>query len=214
MASTARINSSKMGAADLCDGCLVVLLDDSVDEFFEGKMEKNNDKPTLRHMNEEQYREPDYFDCANYGYEDEDEDEDEDEEGEEQDENEEENKNEDEDEDEDESEGNFSPGTHELFVAGVSPRRWRDELPDLPAMAETADAGCQLCRFLRQVILRKDVAFEGSIQVEAGYIWGASRNWLEKRDDGLVTWRCEVRAGRVGYLLSAIDFNVETRNGK
>ncbi|KAL2694732.1 hypothetical protein Neosp_001318 [[Neocosmospora] mangrovei] len=168
MASTARINSSKMGAADLCDGCLVVLLDDSIDEFYEGKMENNNDMPTLRHVNEEQYREPDYFDYANYVDEDEDEDEDEgegeDEEGEEEDENEEENDN----EDEDDSEGDFSPGTHEFFVAGVSPRRWRDELPGLPAMAETADAGCQLCRFLRQVILRKDVAFEGPIQVEAG----------------------------------------------
>ncbi|KAI8677886.1 HET domain-containing protein [Fusarium keratoplasticum] len=171
-------------------------------------MGKNDDTPTLRHVHEEQYREPDYFYHTYY------EDEDEYEEDEE-DEEDNKDKDEDEDEDEDESEGDVSPDTDELFIAGVPPRRWKDELPGLPAMAEAAEAGCQLCQFLRQAILRKGVSFEGPIQVLAGYIWGASRSYVEQRDDGLVAWRCEVRDGRgEGYLLSAMDFNVETRNGK
>lgn len=212
MASIVRINHSKMGAADLCDGCLVVLLDDSIDEFYEGEMGNSSDKPTLRHVNEEQYRKPDYFHCASSGDEDEDEDE---EEYKKEDEDEGEDKDEEEGKDEDNSEGDFSPGTPDFFIAGVSPRWWKDELPGLPAMAETADAGCQLCQFLRQAILRKEVPFEGPVHVRAGYVWGASRTWFENRDDGLVAWRCEVFDGMgEGYLLSAIDFNVETRNGK
>ncbi|UPK89176.1 hypothetical protein LCI18_000111 [Fusarium solani-melongenae] len=188
MVSTTHINLSRMGAADLCDECLVVLLDDSVEEFYEGKMSKNDDTPTLRHVHEVQYRELYSF----YHTYDEDEDE---------------------YEDEDESEGDASPYMDGLFIAGVPSRRWKDELPGLPAMAKAAEVGCLLCQFLRQAILRKRVSYEGPIQVLAGYIWGANRSWVEQRDDGLVAWRCEVLDGR-GYLLSAIDFNVETRNGK
>ncbi|KAI8676332.1 HET domain-containing protein [Fusarium sp. Ph1] len=205
MASTTHINRSKMGAADLCDGCLAVLLDDSVEEFYEGKMGKNDDTPTLRHVHEEQYREPDYFYPTHY--------EGEDEYGEEEEDDKDEDK--DEGEDGDESEGDVSPDTDELFIAGVPPRRWNDELPDLPTMAEAADVGCQLCQLLREAILRKGVSFEGPIQVMAGYVWGASRSYLETKDDGLVAWRCEVYAERgEGYLISLVDFNVETRNSK
>ncbi|RSL37869.1 hypothetical protein CEP53_015412, partial [Fusarium sp. AF-6] len=111
-----------------------------------------------------------------------DESEDEDEENEEEDE--------DDDEEEHEDEDDFFATAHDVFV---SPRRWKDELPGLPAMAETADAGCQLCQFLRQALLRRGLSFQGPIQVRAGYIWGYDRDILEYRDDGLVGWSCEKR---------------------
>lgn len=46
MASTTHVNRSKIGAADLCDECLLVLLDDSVEEFYEGKIVKVFGEPT------------------------------------------------------------------------------------------------------------------------------------------------------------------------
>ncbi|RSL42619.1 hypothetical protein CEP51_016460 [Fusarium floridanum] len=193
MPSTTHINRSKLGAADLCDGCLVVLFDDSANGFYEEAMCGCGASLTLRHVNESLYRDRNQDEL-----------EDEDEENEEEDE--------DDDEEEHEDEDDFFATAHDFFV---SPRRWKDELPGLPAMAETADAGCQLCQFLRQALLRRGLSFQGPIQVRAGYIWGYDRDILEYRDDGLVGWSCEVRGGR-GYdgLLSVIDFNIETRNGK
>ncbi|RSL53690.1 hypothetical protein CEP51_014852 [Fusarium floridanum] len=80
-------------------------------------------------------------------------------------------------------------------------------------MSETADAGCHLCRFLQQAILRREFPFQGEIQVVAGYIWGHDRGLVASRDDGLVLWRCQVyEADDAGRFLGAVNFNIETRN--
>ncbi|RSM09548.1 hypothetical protein CDV31_007654 [Fusarium ambrosium] len=82
-------------------------------------------------------------------------------------------------------------------------------------MSETADAGCHLCRFLLQAILRREFPFQGEIQVVAGYIWGHDRGLVASRDDGLVLWRCQVyEADDADRFLGAVNFNIETRNGK
>ncbi|KAI6765793.1 hypothetical protein HG530_006863 [Fusarium avenaceum] len=89
-----------------------------------------------------------------------------------------------------------------------SPRIWDDALPDLPAMSETAQEGCRICRFLSQALLRKQINFQGPVKVCARYVWGLDRDMMVVRDDGLVNWECIVYDGE--EELCSIDFNIET----
>jgi hypothetical protein len=93
-----------------------------------------------------------------------------------------------------------------------SPRIWDDDLPGLPAMTRTAEAGCRICQFLSQALLRKQIKFQGPVQVCAKYIWGLDRDIITVRDDGLVNWECIVYDGE--EELCSIDFNIETESGK
>jgi hypothetical protein len=93
-----------------------------------------------------------------------------------------------------------------------SPRTWDDDLPGLPAMTKTAEAGCPICQFLSRALLRKQIEFQGPVQVCARYIWGLDRDTIEIRDDGLVNWECIVYDGE--EKLCSIDFNIETEIGK
>lgn len=91
-------------------------------------------------------------------------------------------------------------------------RTWQDKLPDLPAMAETADAGCHLCQFLQQVLLRKQILSPGPVEVRAKYLWGYDRDRFDTRNDGLVAWTCGVFNG--DKQLCIVNFNIETSSGK
>lgn len=93
-----------------------------------------------------------------------------------------------------------------------SPRIWDDALPGLPAMTETAQEGCRICHFLSQALLRKQIKFQGPVQVRARYVWGLDRDMMIVRDDGLVNWECIVYDGE--EELCSIDFNIETEIGK
>jgi hypothetical protein len=93
-----------------------------------------------------------------------------------------------------------------------SPRIWDDDLPGLPAMTKTAEAGCRICQFLSQALLRKQIKFQGPVQVCARYVWGLDRDKVIVRDDGLVNWECIVYDGEKS--LCSIDFNIETEIGK
>ncbi|KIL86911.1 hypothetical protein FAVG1_09464 [Fusarium avenaceum] len=88
-----------------------------------------------------------------------------------------------------------------------SPRIWHDDLPGLPAMKKTAKAGCRICPFLSQALLRKEIKFRGPVQIWAKYIWGLDRDTVMFRDDGLVNWECIVYGGEEN--LCSIDFNIE-----
>lgn len=102
---------AKVGAADLCDGFLVVLLDDSdgdfYEEFREGTKGKGDNESILKHVDEYEYHDDIGSDILSE------------------------------------------------FQTLISQGVWHDDLPGLPAMAETAHAGCHLCQFLRQTLLQK-----------------------------------------------------------
>lgn len=154
MSSSLHLHPGKHGGADLCDGCLAVVIDDSAVQFYEGSFRGDQDEPTLRHSRE-----------------------------------------------------------GEDLVTLEPIRSWQDHLPGLSNMEEASKAGCQLCGFVRDAILRKQLKFESPISVNASYVWGKERDLLQSRDDGLILWRCEVYSEEHGQIL-AIDFSVETSNSK
>ncbi|KAK1728685.1 heterokaryon incompatibility protein-domain-containing protein [Colletotrichum acutatum] len=75
-----------------------------------------------------------------------------------------------------------------------SVRRWNDTLPDLPMMTESAAAGCRMCGFLREELLRQKICHIGETYIEAGYLFGGQGYEFEiiDTDPGLAFWRCEV----------------------
>ncbi|KAM0287583.1 hypothetical protein ACHAO9_007613 [Fusarium lateritium] len=100
----------------------------------------------------------------------------------------------------------------ELAANAGLKRIWQDNLPDLPAMAETADAGCHLCHFLHQVLLRKRIPLREPVEVRAKYMWGYDRDRFDTRNDGLVAWTCGVFSGDKQVCI--VNFNIETSSGK
>ncbi|KAL0782210.1 hypothetical protein CaCOL14_000116 [Colletotrichum acutatum] len=75
-----------------------------------------------------------------------------------------------------------------------SVRRWNDTLPDLPMMTESTAAGCRMCGFLREELLRQKICHIGETYIEAGYLFGGQGYEFEiiDTDPGLAFWRCEV----------------------
>ncbi|KDN71792.1 hypothetical protein CSUB01_11749 [Colletotrichum sublineola] len=89
---------------------------------------------------------------------------------------------------------------------------WKDTLPELPGLASSAQAGCGLCDFFREHVLKRGIGRCGDVQINAGYIWGADRDiyGTTVNDEGLVFWRCEVYNPSPRELLAALTFNIET----
>ncbi|KAJ0307860.1 hypothetical protein COL516b_003831 [Colletotrichum fioriniae] len=48
-----------------------------------------------------------------------------------------------------------------------SERYWNDTLPDLPMMAESAAAGCRMCGFLREELIRRNISYDGDVYIDA-----------------------------------------------
>ncbi|KAK1997398.1 HET-domain-containing protein [Colletotrichum falcatum] len=155
MDSAAQTNLSALGGANLCDGCANVILDDSSDDFVEGKA-LHGTHSTLRHK----------------------------------------------------SEGK-SDIVHLQYVC-----HWKDRLPELLGMASSAQAGCGLCGFVRDHVLKRGIEHSGDVHVNAGYIWGADRDIFGTtvNDEGLGFWRCEVYNPSPRRLLAALTFNIETNS--
>ncbi|KZL66243.1 TOL-like protein [Colletotrichum tofieldiae] len=89
---------------------------------------------------------------------------------------------------------------------------WEDTLPDLPRLANSAQAGCGLCGFVREHVLKRAIEYHGGIFVNAGYIWDVDRDIFGStaNDEGLVFWRCEIYKSSPKERLAALTFNIET----
>ncbi|KAH9240625.1 hypothetical protein K456DRAFT_48554 [Colletotrichum gloeosporioides 23] len=92
-------------------------------------------------------------------------------------------------------------------------RVWIDELPDLPRMAESSSAGCRMCGFVREALLRRNVACEGFVCIFGMYQWGG-RAWIKAflPSYGLAFWKCVVANFTTKTEVAVIDFDVETSN--
>lgn len=98
-------------------------------------------------------------------------------------------------------------------------RGWKDTLPDLPRMAESSRAGCSMCGFVREALLRRNVDYEGDVFVRGGYLWGGQGDAMDvsATDPGLAFWRCEVykvARGTRENQVAVLNFGIETSNGK
>ncbi|KAF7559278.1 hypothetical protein G7046_g4869 [Stylonectria norvegica] len=124
----------------------------------------------------------------------------------------------------DDSASCFSPGTldgeptlrHVREGANLitldPPRTWIDQLPGLPGLATSAEAGCELCGFVREALLERAAGLESSVAIVASYTWGKDRDLVGTRDDGLVLWRCEIYNNDTKDIFTLIDFAIETDN--
>lgn len=54
--------------------------------------------------------------------------------------------------------------------------KWRDTLPDLPALAVSADTGCRFCGFLRAAIQRCNLNNAPFVQIRLHYNWRNYQN--------------------------------------
>ncbi|OBR13180.1 Neutral/alkaline non-lysosomal ceramidase [Colletotrichum higginsianum IMI 349063] len=96
-------------------------------------------------------------------------------------------------------------------------RGWKDTLPDLPRMAESSRAGCSMCGFVREALLRRNVDYEGDVFVRGGYLWGGQGDAMDvsATDPGLAFWRCEVykvARGTRENQVAVLNFGIETSN--
>ncbi|KAK1981125.1 heterokaryon incompatibility protein-domain-containing protein [Colletotrichum cereale] len=119
-------------------------------------------------------------------------------------------------------EGNALHGTHVTLrhknegksnIVSLRPAcHWKDTLPELPGLADSARAGCGLCEFVREHVLKRGIGHCGDVRINAGYIWGADRDMFGStvNDEGLVFWRCEVYKPCPREFLAALTFNIET----
>lgn len=97
-----------------------------------------------------------------------------------------------------------------------SERYWNDTLPDLPMMAESAAAGCRMCGFLREELIRRNISYDGDVYIDAVYLYGGPADIADifPTDSGLVFWRCCVFAIEGGHQVAALNFGIETNDGK
>ncbi|EFQ35736.1 hypothetical protein CGRA01v4_01601 [Colletotrichum graminicola] len=153
MDSTAQTNLSALSGVTLCNGCANVILDDSNEDFIEGKA-LHDTHVTLRNKNEDKSN----IVC-------------------------------------------LRPACH-----------WKDTLPELPGLASSAQAGCGLCGFVREHVIKRGRGQSRDVHINAGYIWGADRDIFGTtvNNEGLVFWRCEVYNPSPRKSLGALTFNIET----
>ncbi|EXF82053.1 neutral/alkaline non-lysosomal ceramidase [Colletotrichum fioriniae PJ7] len=95
-----------------------------------------------------------------------------------------------------------------------SVRCWDDTLPDLPMMAESAAAGCRMCGFLREELIRREISYDDDVYISAVYLYGGLPD-LEvvfPTEYGLAFWRCSVFTMEEGHLVAALNFGIETND--
>ncbi|KAK2028241.1 hypothetical protein LX32DRAFT_673617 [Colletotrichum zoysiae] len=98
-------------------------------------------------------------------------------------------------------------------IVGLRPVcKWNDSLPGLPGLASSAQAGCGLCGFVREHVLKRGIEYLGDVHISAVYVWGADRNIFGTtiNDEGLVFWRCWVYNPSTQEMLAELTFNIET----
>ena len=92
------------------------------------------------------------------------------------------------------------------------PLEIEDDLPDLPALENSAKTGCEFCGFLRGSIIRAGLEYGGRIQLQSSFAWGQPH--FSRNPSGLVALIIKVWAVKVDTFvehlrrLTTLLFNI------
>jgi hypothetical protein len=91
---------------------------------------------------------------------------------------------------------------------------WQDESPDFPALMASYDAGCELCGFVRDALMRRNIGYRGEVDILGRYLFGVSKQFVgdgQEDRDGVTYWSCQVIAEK--STLGFVAFRVGTMQG-
>jgi len=82
------------------------------------------------------------------------------------------------------------------------PLKIEDDLPDLPALENSAKTGCEFCGFLRGSIIRAGLEYGGRIQLQSSFAWGQPD--LSRNTYGLAALIVKVYAVKVDAFVEPL----------